>query len=87
MAIAGVVNLLLPDCIVLGGGLVESLPKIYLDEVAKELKHRVMPAFGKAFSLKTAELGDDAGVLGAAAWARQILDDSTTQLAELAAVE
>ncbi|HUQ72783.1 MAG TPA: ROK family protein [Planctomycetaceae bacterium] len=87
MAIAGCVNLLLPDCIVLGGGLVESLPKLYLEEVTSELKQRVMPAFGKAFVLKTAELGDDAGVLGAAAWARQTLVASTTQLAELASVE
>jgi glucokinase len=87
MAIAGCVNLLSPDCIVLGGGLVESLPKVYLEEVAHELKHRVMPAFGKSFALKTAELGDDAGVLGAAAWARQSLSSSLTQLAELASVE
>ncbi|MDZ4684048.1 MAG: ROK family protein [Planctomycetaceae bacterium] len=87
MAIAGCVNLLLPDCIVLGGGLVESLPKLYLEEVAGELKQRVMPAFGKSFVLKTAELGDDAGVLGAAAWARQTLASSMTPLAELASVE
>ena len=54
-------NLVDPEEIVLGGGLVESLPKLYLEEVAGELKQRVMPAFGKSFVLKTAELGDDAG--------------------------
>lgn len=83
IAIAGVVNLLLPDCIILGGGLVESLPKLYLEEVASELKQRVMPAFAKAFTLKTAELGDDAGVLGAAAWARQTIVPAEARSAEL----
>jgi glucokinase len=32
-----------------------------------------MPAFKDTFSVVTAELGDDAGVLGAAAWARKTL--------------
>lgn len=86
-AIAGVVNLLLPDCIILGGGLVESLPKLYLEEVATELKRRVMPAFMKSYALKTAELGDDAGVLGAAAWVRQVVAPTATRSSELVAVD
>jgi len=87
MAIAGVVNLLLPDCIVLGGGLVEALPTLYLDEVANELRRRVMPTYAKSFVLKTAELGDDAGVLGAAAWARHNLQPTASRPAELARVD
>lgn len=71
VALAGVVNLVLPDVIVLGGGLVESLPELFLDEVSGELQRRVMPAFTSSFTLKVAELGDDAGVMGAAGWARQ----------------
>ena len=73
-AIAGAVNLLLPDVIVLGGGLVEALPKLYLDEVAKSLTKHVMPSFQKTFELKVAKLGDDAGVMGAAAWARRCVE-------------
>jgi glucokinase len=85
-AIAGVVNLLLPDCIILGGGLIEALPELYLEEVGEELRQRVMPAYVSAFELKTAELGDDAGVLGAAAWARQALSSETPPV-QLAVVE
>jgi glucokinase len=86
-AIAGVVNLLLPDCIILGGGLIEALPELYLEEVGEELRQRVMPTYVSAFELKTAELGDDAGVLGAAAWARQALSSAETRPMQLAAVE
>uniref|UniRef100_A0A7C2NXK1 ROK family protein n=1 Tax=Schlesneria paludicola TaxID=360056 RepID=A0A7C2NXK1_9PLAN len=70
-ALGGVVNLLLPDVVVLGGGLVEALPDLFLEEVGAELRQRVMPAFESSLVVKVAELGDDAGVMGAAAWARQ----------------
>ena len=70
-AIAGAVNLLLPDVIVLGGGLVEALPKLYLDEVGKTIIKHIMPSFQKTYELKVAKLGDDAGAMGAAAWARR----------------
>ena len=70
MALAGTVNLLAPDVIVLGGGLVEALPKLYLDEVGKALSKHVMPSYEKTYELKAAKLGDDAGTMGAAAWAR-----------------
>jgi glucokinase len=74
MALAGTVNLLAPDVIVLGGGLVEALPKLYLDEVGKSLSKHVMPSYEKTFELKTAKLGDDAGTMGAAAWARYCVE-------------
>ncbi len=68
-AAAGVVNLLAPDVLVLGGGLVEALPKLFLGEVKAELDRRVMPAFRNACKVVEARLGDDAAALGAAAWA------------------
>ncbi|GIX04716.1 MAG: transcriptional regulator [Planctomycetaceae bacterium] len=70
-ALAGVANLLLPDIIVLGGGLVEALPQLYLDEVYRELQQRMMPTLAGRVELHIAELGDDAGVMGAAAWVRR----------------
>lgn len=69
VALAGFVNILLPDVIVLGGGLVEALPEIYLTEVKAALAKHVMPAYAEATEIKTAQLGDDAGAMGAAAWA------------------
>ncbi len=76
IVLAGYVNVLLPDCIILGGGLVEALPGIYLDEIQNELKNRVMPAYTEQFEVKVAELGDNAGVIGAAAWARHQLSST-----------
>ena len=73
-AIAGAVNLLLPDVIVLGGGLVEALPKLYLEEVGKSIIKNIMPSFQKTYELKVAKLGDDAGAMGAAAWARRCVE-------------
>lgn len=67
------VNLLAPDVVVLGGGLVEALPDLYLEEVKAEAKKAAMPLYQKTFSVKLAELTDDATVLGAAAWAKQAL--------------
>lgn len=70
IALAGFVNILLPDVIVLGGGLVEALPQIYLSEVKDALSAHVMPAYVGVSEVKTAQLGDDAGAMGAAAWAQ-----------------
>lgn len=70
--IAGVVNLLTPDIIVLGGGLVEALPKLYQGEVESMLDQHVMPSYAKTYTVRVAKLGDQAGVMGAAAWVRQL---------------
>ncbi len=74
IALAGTVNLLAPDVIILGGGLVEAMPRLYIDEVAKSLAKHVMPSYQKTYELKAAKLGDDAGAMGAAAWARRLIE-------------
>jgi glucokinase len=66
---AGVVNLLAPDCLVLGGGLVEALPDLFREEVDRSVRARVMPAYRDTFRVVVAKLGDDATAIGAAAWA------------------
>ncbi|MBN1556788.1 MAG: ROK family protein [Lentisphaerae bacterium] len=70
VAVGNAVNLLLPDVVVLGGGLVEALPKLFRDTIARTAEARVMPAFAGTFDVRVAALGDDASVTGAAAWAR-----------------
>lgn len=70
LVLAGAVNLLAPDVIVLGGGLVEALPKLFLEEIGKALAKQVMPSYAKSYDVRIARLGDDAGAMGAAAWAR-----------------
>lgn len=72
VGIANVVNLLCPDIIVLGGGLVEALPDLVLTEVEKAARKRAMPAFKDLFKIVVAELGDDATASGAAAWVAEL---------------
>ncbi|MCR9117207.1 MAG: ROK family protein, partial [bacterium] len=79
VAAAGVVNLLAPDIIVLGGGLVEALPEIYVEEVADAAKSRVMPAYADSFKVVAAELGDNAAVIGAALWAKRQLAEGNAK--------
>ncbi len=68
-AAANVCNLLAPDRVLLGGGLVEALSDIFLDEIHDVISERVMDSFVRSITVAVASLGDDAGVMGAAALA------------------
>lgn len=68
IAIGGIVNLLTPDIIVLGGGLVEAMPDLFTMAVRKSAKQYAMDAFRESFTVVPAQLGDNATILGAAAW-------------------
>lgn len=65
--IGGVVNLLAPDVVVLGGGLVEAIPRLALEEIRRGLTESTMRAFARQVRVVVAKLGDDATTLGAAA--------------------
>lgn len=67
-AVANIVLLMCPDCIVLGGGLVEAMPDLFLREVAKHARKNVFECYRDQFEIRCAKLGDDAGTVGAAAW-------------------
>jgi glucokinase len=67
--VADVVNLLAPDIIVFGGGLVEALPAIVIGEARKSICGQAMKAFTKDLKIVAAELGDNATAMGAAALA------------------
>lgn len=73
-AVASSIHLLCPDVIVLGGGLVEAMPELYVECVASAAKKAVMPSFAESFTVVAAQLGDDASVLGCAAWAAKTFD-------------
>lgn len=72
-AVGNLVSLMNPDIVVLGGGLAEALPEIFVECVTKKAKQTVMPPFIDFFDVVVAKLGDDAAVLGAAAWAAECL--------------
>ncbi len=69
--VATLVNLLAPDIVLLGGGLVEGFGQVYHKEVSAAVRRHCLPAYHGTFKLTTANLGDDAVASGAAAWARQ----------------
>lgn len=79
MAVANIVHLLAPDKIVLGGGLVEAMEDLIVGTVRKTARRNVMSVYKDRFEVVAAKLGDDASVLGAAAWARQELTAESKQ--------
>lgn len=72
--VATVIHLLSPDVIVLGGGLVEAMPDLYLRTVRESTEERILAPYRGTYKIVPAELEDDAGVLGAAAWARKTIE-------------
>ncbi|HAV32134.1 MAG: ROK family protein [Planctomyces sp.] len=69
--IGSLINILAPDVVILGGGLVEAMPKLYLESVAEGIRRNVLPSLADCGKLKVSELGDLAGATGAAALVRQ----------------
>lgn len=74
LAVANTVNLLAPDLVVLGGGLIEAMPRLFIEEVRTAAAGQVMAAFRGTFKVIKAELGDNAAITGAAALAAQAAD-------------
>lgn len=72
--VATVVHLLAPDVIVLGGGLVEAMPKLFLGTVKESADARLLGPYRGTFKVVAAKLGDDAGVRGCAAWAKRAVE-------------
>ena len=68
VAVASVVNLLAPDVVVLGGGLMEAMPEVFLGAVRNAVRKQAMRPF-RGVKVVPAKLEDNAGVLGAAALA------------------
>ena len=61
-----------PECFVLGGGVMER-PEV-LEQVRHQFQNRVIPSFSD-IEIRKAELGNHAGMLGAAAYARWAMSD------------
>jgi len=64
IALAGLANVLNPDCIVLGGGVAKAGSYLF-SGVKDTIKSRAMPIQAKAVKLMKAKLGSDAGLIGA----------------------
>jgi glucokinase len=64
--VATVVNLYNPDVVVLGGGVSRSAD-LLLPAVRRVVAERAMPMLAAAVRIEPAALGDDVGIIGAAA--------------------
>ena len=71
VVVGDVVNLLAPDTVVLGGGLVEAMPDLFVNNVEEAARNRAAPPFAKSFKVVAAKLQDEAVVRGAAGWAER----------------
>jgi len=70
VALVGVVNLLNPDCIVIGGGMAGA-GKILFERVRKVVEKQAMRIQGRRVKILQARLGSDAGLIGAAIMVRE----------------
>jgi len=67
--VGSTVNLLAPDVLVLGGGLVEAMPELFIKRMTEELPWFVPEELTSSLKIRQAKLGDDATVTGAAFYA------------------
>lgn len=70
MGIAIVINLMGPDHITLGGGLVEEMPKVYLERLKAEVAKFTIPELLQGTKFSVAKLGGNAVAFGSVAWLR-----------------
>lgn len=70
MGIAMVINLMAPDHITLGGGLVEEMPRAYLQTLREQVAIYAIPELLAGVKFSIAKLGGDAVATGAVAWLR-----------------
>lgn len=85
--IGSLINILAPDVVILGGGLVEAMPKLYLDSVQAGISRNVLPSLASCARLKVSELGDLAAAVGAAAVVRGPLDPEVSRKSKKRAAE
>src|SRR5207247_8778848 len=71
IGVANLVNILGPDVVVLGGGVMEALADEMTTVITKTAKDHAMPGTMKGVEIVVTKLGDNAGITGAAVLARR----------------
>lgn len=66
IALANVVNFMNPDMLVLGGGLMDQMAELVIEEIENGLRRYLIPEVSKAVRVKRAKLGGHAVAIGAA---------------------
>ncbi|UCD57795.1 MAG: ROK family protein [Candidatus Hydrogenedentota bacterium] len=73
VALAGLVNLLNPECFIIGGGLAKA-GSILFDQMRDTMGSLAMNQLGKTTPVVEAQLGEDAGIIGAATLAMRCIE-------------
>jgi glucokinase len=66
VVMGSLVNIFSPDAFVLGGGLVQKMGKLYIEETTKAMREHSFPFLASAVKVHAAALADNAVVMGAA---------------------
>jgi glucokinase len=72
IGIASLANVLNPDIIVLGGGLIQALGDPFVRQIIQKVEGRPMLAATQSLTIVQSMLGDDAGIIGSALVARRL---------------
>lgn len=73
VALAGLVNVLNPECFIIGGGVAKA-GAILFDPMRKTMESLAMNQLGKKTPILAAELGEEAGIIGAATMAMRCVE-------------
>jgi len=71
IAVGNIINFLNPECIVLGGGVIDALQDEMMSIIVETAKDYAMTGTSKGVEIVASRLGDNAGITGAAALARE----------------
>ena len=71
--LAGMVHIFNPQLILIGGG-VSAQQKLLIEPIAEKVKASVMPAFAEGLEIRAAQLHNDAGMVGAVYYFRQMME-------------
>ena len=77
VGVGSLVNVLAPEIVVLGGGVVEAMGDDFIERISRSTRNVAVDFAMKDLKIARAELGDDAGVIGAAMLARESLHKQT----------
>ena len=69
--LAGLVHIFNPQLLLIGGG-VSAQQALLIDPLAKKVRASVMPAFAEGLEVKAAALHNDAGLVGAVYYFREM---------------
>jgi len=71
IAVANVINLINPEVIVLGGGVMDQLADDMMAIIIETAKDYALPGTAKGIEIIASKRGDDAGITGAAVLAKR----------------